>query len=278
MKYKNRVQYTGIRTEGRKKSGMKYILSLLFIVGQVLVFSMPGSAWAREEARPDTWQFEAELYLWLASIGGTEASGGDIDVDFDSLLDDLEIAFMGGLQARKGRWSFMIDAIYLDASADNSSIITLPVGPDVEVTVNSSFELKNWIVSPYVGYNVAATDKVTLDILAGARYLWMEADLALSVVEPPINQAASDSGDMWDGIVGFRGEFILSENWYLPFHFDIGTGDTDLTWQAYGGVGYKFKRINIEAAYRYLEWNFDDNEVLEDMNVSGPMFGLRYSW
>jgi hypothetical protein len=277
MKHKNTVQYS-VKRSGGRVNFMKNIISMLAIMVMFLVFSMPGSASAREEARPDTWKFGAELYLWLASLGGAETSGGDIDVDFDALLDDLEMAFMGGLQARKGRWSFMIDAIYLNASADNSSIITLPVDPGVEVTVNSSFELKNWVVSPYVGYNVAATDKVTLDILAGARYLWMEADLAVSVVDPPINEATSDSGHMWDGIVGFRGEFILSEKWYLPFHFDIGTGDTDLTWQAYAGVGYQFKRINIEAAYRYLEWDFDDNDVLGDMDVSGPMFGLRYSW
>ncbi len=31
----------------------------------------------------------------------------------------------------------------------------------------------------------------------------------------------------------------LNQNWYLPFHFDVGTGDTNLTWQAFAGVGYK---------------------------------------
>ena len=41
----------------------------------------------------------------------------------------------------------------------------------------------------------------------------------------------SDSGDVWDGIVGLRGNVKLDKYWYLPYYFDVGTGASDLTWQ-----------------------------------------------
>jgi opacity protein-like surface antigen len=268
-----------IEKENRmKKFKMQNIFGLLAILIMVLFMSMPGRVSAQEEAQGDKWQFGAELYLWMASIGGTATSGEDIDIDFDTIIDNLDMAFMGGLQAKKGKWSFMLDAIYLNASGDKSGTITVPIGPGVELPVNASLELKNWIVFPYVGYNLVTTEKAQLDILAGARYLWMEVDLGLSLVEPPVSQTVSDSGSVWDAIVGIRGKLILSENWYLPYHFDVGTGQTDFTWQAFAGIGYSFSSIDVVAAYRYLEWDFDDNDVFDDMNVNGPLLGVRFRW
>ena len=261
-----------------KKFKMQNIFGLLAILIMVLFMSMPGRVSAQEEAQGDKWQFGAELYLWMASIGGTATSGEDIDIDFDTIIDNLDMAFMGGLQAKKGKWSFMLDAIYLNASGDKSGTITVPIGPGVELPVNASLELKNWIVFPYVGYNLVTTEKAQLDILGGARYLWMEADLGLSLVAPPVSQTISDSGNVWDAIVGVRGKLILSENWYLPYHFDVGTGQTDFTWQAFAGIGYSFTSIDVVVAYRYLEWDFDDNDVFDDMNVNGPLLGVRFRW
>jgi hypothetical protein len=64
---------------------------------------------------------------------------------------------------------------------------------------------------------------------------------------------ADESGSVWDGIVGARGHVNLTEKWYLPFYADIGTGQSKLTWQALGGIGYRFKWFDFTVAYRYLQ-------------------------
>ena len=59
-------------------------------------------------------------------------------------------------------------------------------------------------------------------------------------------------------------------------HLDIGTGDTDLTWQALAGIGYRFDRFDMVAGYRYLKWEFDDNSALDNLDISGPMVGGKF--
>ncbi|MFC1825261.1 hypothetical protein ACFL9T_21330, partial [Thermodesulfobacteriota bacterium] len=66
------------------------------------------------------------------------------------------------------------------------------------------------------------------------------------------------------------------EKWYMPFYGDIGAGDSDLTWQAEAGFGYKFKHFDVVATYRYLDWDFEDNSAVDDLNISGPLIGIKF--
>lgn len=166
----------------------------------------------------------------------------------------------------------LADAIYLDLKDDNSSTGNLPIIG--QVNVHSEVDLKAWIVTPMVSYTVLEKDKFTLDILAGVRYLWLDLDVQMNVGND--NRSASDSGHTFDGIVGIRGEVTLNEKWYLPYHLDIGTGDSEVTYQAFGGVGYRFSKVDLVAVYRYLRWNFDDNPVVDNLYVLGPLVGIKF--
>jgi len=229
---------------------------LLFVSFFVMFFSISIPLEAQEE----NWQFTAELYLWYASMGGTATPGSDVDIGADDLIDALDMGFMGTLGVRKGKWSFMADVIYLDVGDDT----------DVAPGVNLDVGLKGWIVTPIVGYNVLDTDKAIIDVVAGARYFSLSSDVNITGI-PEI----SDSGSVWDGIVGVRGEMNLTENWYIPFYGDIGTGESDLTWQLFAGIGYKFEKIDVIVAYRYLAWDFDDSPVFADLNINGPLAGIK---
>jgi hypothetical protein len=92
--------------------------------------------------------------------------------------------------------------------------------------------------------------------------------------------SATGSGHIWDGIVGVRGAIVLGEGWSLPFHFDVGTGDTDLTWQAIALVPYKVSKWDVALGYRHLKWDFDDSDtggdVFNDLYISGPLVGVKY--
>ena len=68
----------------------------------------------------------------------------------------------------------------------------------------------------------------------------------------------------------------LDKNWYLPYYADVGTGGSQSTWQALAGVGYQFKWGDVLLAYRYLDYNFDSDFLLDDINMSGPALGARF--
>ena len=71
----------------------------------------PLQAHAGDPRAGDDWRYDASLYLWGAGVGGETASrrnpGGssDIDVGFDTVLNNLNMAFMGAFS-----WTTICDA------------------------------------------------------------------------------------------------------------------------------------------------------------------------
>jgi hypothetical protein len=218
----------------------------------------------------DSWEYSASLYLFMADIGGETAFGNNFTMDFNDIIDSLNFAFMGTLGAQKGKWGIMADVMYLDVEDD----VNIPLGPLGLLNI-TNVELKNWVFSPIVTYRVIESDQMNLDLLAGARYLYLKGSMEINNRIP---WASSD--DIWDGIVGVRGTYDLNDKWYIPFQLDIGAGATDLTWQAFAAVGYKFENWDLLAGYRYLEWNFDDSDTggdkFNDLNFKGPIIGAKF--
>jgi len=236
-----------------------------------------GSTAAQDPAGMDEWQFSAELNGYLPDIKGETASGTGIDIELNDILDTLNFTVMGIVEAQKDKWTFAIDLIYLDIEADKSASMPRPSGNQGHpVHVSGDVELEAWTVTPRVSYNILQKDKFQLDILAGPRYLNLDVDVQADV--GPLRISTSDSGSFWDGIVGARGEVMLNERWYLPYYFDIGTGQSDLTYQLYGAIAYRFANFDLTGGYRYLRWNFDDGEALDNLYLSGPMIGLKFRW
>ena len=69
----------------------------------------------------DQWQFAGAIYLWGADIGGKTIGGAEVEVGFNDLLDNIEMAFMGAFAARKNNWSFLTDAVYLDLGVNSTA-------------------------------------------------------------------------------------------------------------------------------------------------------------
>ena len=67
---------------------------------------------------------------------------------------------------------------------------------------------------------------------------------------------------------------LWGSNWYIPYYFDIGTGNSDLTWQGMLGVSYRFGWGEIMLSYRYLYYDMDESKLFEDLTFKGPALGL----
>jgi hypothetical protein len=250
----------------------------LSCLASTLVLSAALPVHAAETPTDNDWHFGASLYFWGAGIGGETTNGGDIDIGFNDILENLDMTYMGTFEARQGKWLLMTDVIYMDVSAGNHGDIKTPLG---DIAKSSSIEQANWIITPVVGYNLIDDSKWSLDVVGGARYLSMDVTVKLKATGP-LNTTrkyeTSDSGDVLDAIVGVRGRVNLAQNWYLPYYADIGGGDSDWTRQIFAGVGYQFNQLSVNAGYRYLEWSFKDSDVLDNQNISGPLIGMRYQF
>jgi len=155
----------------------------------------------------------------------------------------------------------------------------LPIGPGgLPVATDTDVRLKAWVITPSVRYSLIENDKGTLELLGGARYLWIDVTLKAKFEGPlrPRQGRIEGSGSNWDAIVGVHGRIDLTDKWYLPYYLDVGAGDSDLTWQAFAGAGYRFQKVDGFLGYRYTYWDFDDSGALDDLDLSGPMLGVKF--
>ena len=259
----------------RPAKGVLIMLAVIF-----MFFALPSSALAEGKTPgQNELQFFTQFNLWTPDITTETTTGTDIKVGIDDIIDNLDFVYMGTFGASKGKWTFLTDVIYLDIElSHNYTLIDSPV-VSLDLT---NIEMTAWIVSPMVVYNVLETDRVTLGFLAGARYLHLELETETTLRMPPTTteSSGSSSGDAWNGIVGVRGKLHLPGQWSVPYLFDVGTGDTDLTWQAFAAIAYKFDRVGLSLGYRHLEWDFDEGDaggdLIDKLYISGPMVGIKY--
>lgn len=246
-------------------------------------FLMIGAVSAEAAAPAEDWQYGLMVYGWLPSVNGDlryglpPGSGGDsVSVDADKILDDLQMTFMVSAEVRKGAWSAFTDVIYLDLEGDKSKSVVGPSGATRDL-FDADMDLKGWVWTLAGGYTVWRDRESHLDLIAGARLLSLDTDLKLTGGGPlQQDRKLSESIDLWDGIIGATGRIALNEHWFVPYYADVGTGDSDLTWQFAGGVGYAFDWGDVMLMYRYLDYDQGDDKLLQDVSFGGGMLGVNF--
>jgi len=242
----------------------------------------------------DDWRFTAIIYGYFPDIGGeskfpSRVGGASIDVDASTILNNLKFVFMGTFEAQKGRWGMFTDLMYLDVGGSKSQSrnlkingVELPLG----VTANANLDIKGTIWTLAGSYRVAADPTSTFDVLAGARLVDLKENLGwefsadLGPNQPSRTGNSDGKASNWDAIAGVKGRLAFGANreWFVPYYLDVGTGESDLTWQAFAALGYSFKWGDIAAGWRYLDYEFKSSSNLEKVNFNGPMVGVAFHW
>lgn len=250
-----------------KKITFKWTLGLLactLVSGQVA-------------AADSEWRWGGAIYLWAADMGAVTGGGAESTLPFTKILDNLEMAFMGAVEARKDKWSIFTDIIYLDVTAKSNQVKTGP-GGIVDFDVRGEVDMKSWIITPQVRYAVYESDKSRVSVVGGARWLDLSMRTSLSINDNPIIDARG-ANDNWDFIMGLHGEFALNDRWFMPVYADVGGGDSARTYQGMAGIGYRFKSVNALLTYRYMKYEFDRKDpMLSELTVNGPMLGVSFGF
>ncbi len=223
------------------------------------------------------------VYLWGSSISGDLsflATEVPFDIALEQILDNLKMAGMVAYKRDFGDWSVLLDVIYLDVGATKDGSVTLP-GPRAEtVDVNADLDLKTWVGGLYGGYTFNRSRASNHQFIAGVRYLSLDADLGIVVNDPEGTELASSSysasGDLWDGVIGFQGQFDLGGRWRLPYHLDIGTGSSQITYQALAGAAFEFGWGNLSLTYRYLYYDESNDGLVHELTMDGPVMAVGF--
>jgi len=250
---------------------------------------------AQSDGDSGKWEYSGTIYGFLPTVGGkmsfpVDPSGANINVDPHQILDSLKFTFMGSLDAHNGSWGAFTDFIYIDLGGNKSQTRDFAIGGHeipVGVTSDLNLDLKGIVWTLAGEYRVASDTAWKVDVLAGARYLDIKPKLGYSINGdlgpigfPGRSGSKEISATDWDGIVGVKGRYAFSDDrkWFLPFYLDVGTGQSDLTWQGAAGVGYSFQWGEVLAMWRYLDYNFKSGSDLQELNFNGAMLGLTFRW
>jgi hypothetical protein len=193
---------------------------------------------------------------------------------WDLFTHDLNMAFVGQMEAKYGRLGFLANGVYMDLSP-GGQVRNLRFDSDYEQTV------LDLAITYELGSKADCQCLVRrLEFLAGVRYNSLSGDLT---VTGPLGNTASIGGTRsWtDPIVGLRAEIPLKPSWTLLLRGDVGgfgiNGCSQFTWNAEVAMAYQWSdSCSLFAGYRWLDIDYARGEFAYDMQIDGPMVGLIF--
>lgn len=251
------------------------------------------------------WSFDIAPYVWLPSVNGNfryalpAGLGGTADVkaDPDDYLTNLNFALAFAGAVRYDRFTLVTDFMYLNADAGTSQvgsvdIAGVPRNPlSTTQSLGTSTNLKGALWTLAGGYTLASGDWGNVDVIGGFRFFGAEAEtnytLAVQLFGPRGQAGPSLGGsgrfsasqDIWNGIIGVRGRLRLGDSGlFVPYYVDIGTGDSNVTWQAFGGLGYQNGWAGVQLGWRYMSFDQGGSSVVQDVSLSGAYLAVNFSF
>lgn len=230
-----------------------------------LVLCVPTAAHAQAgAAAADRWTVELTPYLWAAGLDGTtaaEGAGSEIDTDYKFFsLDNLDFALGTSVEARKGRWGMLYDAMYVEFSD------AFDRSPGSEVEVSGG-------VFDAIG-SMTASNGRPLDLLFGVRYVGLKATVDVA----PIPRATAR--ESWlDPIVGVEYAHAFNERWDVAVRGDIGgfsisSRTSELATNVSAMFGWHIRdKLTLRAGYRMLQMDFEGDDLVLDATLQGYVFG-----
>jgi len=245
----------------------KAIVAFMILALAGLAVALP--ARAQSAAASGKWQFEITPYFWLSGLETDiktrlfpEQSSF---VSFSELSKYVHLGLAGMFEARKDRWGFLIDAMYVDLGTTVARSGNMP--GDVDVTMKQS----NFALA---GLARVVEGKAAVDLLAGARYNSMSSDLKVTTGQYA-GLTKSSTDDWVDGFGGARLLVSLARAWTFVWYADIGGGGSKLAWQTWAGFDIRFSRVfygKVGYRYSYFDRGTDGGYMKQKKN--GPYFAL----
>jgi hypothetical protein len=260
----------------------------------------------QQVANTSGWTFNVAPYLWLPTIRTTlnynlpPALDGRLPTSLTAgpgdILSHLNFATMVAADAQYGPYSLVTDFMYVNLSATGSHIRSvdftgrpsIPISRSSQLSTGTSLNTSVWTLAG--GYTLARGDWGNFDVIAGFRYLAVNTttdfNLGITLTGPRGNGATfggigsiSGSGNVWNGIGGFRGRIRLRDTGlFIPYYFDIGAGGSNLTWQIASGLGYQSGWAGVSLTYRYLSFEQGGGTVVKHLSLGGPMLMVSFTF
>ena len=149
----------------------------------------------------DYWRFTFAPYVWALGINGdmtVRNRSVDLDVGFDDILSNLDLAAMVHMEVQRGRWGLVVDPNYASLSVDQDT----PLGT---AEVSTDFLIVEYGVLyrvVEVGGSGPDLEPTGLEIIGGGRTWSLDTE-----IKTPGDQTGERSTSWTDPFIGLRALF-----------------------------------------------------------------------
>jgi hypothetical protein len=212
----------------------------------------------------NSFRFELTPYLWAATIKGTTAVDGEESPPIDSgysffALDNLDGVASVNFTARKNKWGFLFDYLYV--AYEDTFLEATPL--------QTTTRLEGTIIEFAGAYAPASIDSV--EFIAGLRQQDINVSLAL------LDRKPERSVTWIDPFVGIIYTRPLTGSLHIALRGDIGGFgiESDKAVNAEAMFRYQMSdTFSLKFGYRYIKVTFEDTDFLYDISLDGFQIGL----
>lgn len=210
------------------------------------------------------WSFRVTPYVWAPALDASVAIGRDPPAETStSVLDILEGALLLTGEARRGDFAILGEFNYLNLGERASG----PGG-----LVSAKLDVEGVMASLAGVYALHDDGRARIEALAGARFWTLDAGVDFA------NLPKASTNKSWvDPIVGARATYALTERLSAQVMGDVGGFGvgSDFQFEAVARLGWRIdETFTAAAGYRHLAVDFDEDDLLLDMTLTGPFVSL----
>lgn len=226
----------------------------------------------------ENWDLMIEPYLIATSIEGDSAVGRvgevDVDVDFGTILENLDAAVMGHAEAvHASGWGVLFDYGLMKLKARRRNERGGIADARVEQAVTQLALLRH----------IELDRRSSYDLMLGVRHWENELRLTLIPAAGQIEPRSLRVKPNWtDAYIGGRYITGLGDKWQAVFYADLGAGDANFTAAAKASLYYTFSPSWVlEMGYSGLWVDYDEGQpgepghFLYDTVTHGPLLGMQ---
>ncbi len=230
------------------------------------------------------WEWLLTPYIWASdtsvdlSLPTGSVEGG---VDFDDLIDKVDMGAQLHFEGRRELIGFFVDVTYLSINERAYREPALPL----QGRLRLKSEMETLIGEVGGTYRLAGDSALTgFDLMLGVRVTDIDVDLDLDYTGTGANiLSTSASETQTDVFAGGRYIHGFDSGWVISIRGDVGTGDSDITWNGQAELIYLFGKNDQFGAvlgYRYMKAEYESSiqgeTVDADLTMSGPALGFAF--
>jgi hypothetical protein len=228
-----------------------------------------------KSAATESWQSLVEPFMWLPTSVAVRVTAKSFNVSTNFNASDIlrAVQFAGFLHGEvwKGRLGLFADLMYLNFMETRRASSFSLFAPS-DLNLEGGFQAAAVEAG---GFYRFGKEPVTFDVLAGIRYINIEAHAEAGLL------VANGDASFIEPLIGGNLRFRLSRRWDLSVSGDAGGFGlgSELTYDSRATIRYRFSKLaDLGVGYRYVGVEYKKYGFTFDSQIAGPVVGFAFHW